>query len=88
MTPYLKGYLEEWQYPPYSGKITNEDIWGRGFFSDNKGAAVMQLFSLLNIKPSIGNFNTEYNVTLLSVSCEETQCEDKSTLLLIITLTN
>ena len=35
----------------------------------------MQLFSLLNIKPSIGNFNTEYNVTLLSVSCEETQCE-------------
>lgn len=69
-----EGVLEEWQYPPYSGKITDEDIWGRGAY-DNKGAAVMQLFSLLNIKSSIGNFNTEYNVTMLSVSCEETQCE-------------
>lgn len=68
-----EGSLKDWQYPPYSGKITNKDIWGRGAY-DNKGAAVMQLFSLLNIKESIGNFNSKYNVTLLSVSCEETQC--------------
>ena len=61
-----EGVLEEWQYPPYSGKITDEDIWGRGAY-DNKGAAVMQLFSLLNIKPSIGNFNT--NITSHCYQC-------------------
>ena len=68
-----EGAEVEWQYPPYSGKITDKDIWGRGAY-DNKGAAVMQLFSLLKIKESIGNFNSSYNITLLSVSCEETQC--------------
>lgn len=68
-----EGPLEKWQYSPYSGEITEKDVWGRGAF-DNKGAAVMQLFSLLNIKETIGNFTAKYNITLLSVSCEETQC--------------
>ena len=68
-----EGPVEEWQYPPYSGAITDDDVWGRGAY-DNKGAAVMQLFSLLDIKNNSNLSNCNYNITLLSVSCEETQC--------------
>ena len=58
---------------PYSGKIENETIYGRGAI-DNKGAALMQLYGILQLTQG-GNFEqSPYNITLLSVSCEETQC--------------
>lgn len=68
-----EGPNEQWDEPPYSGKITDEDIWGRGAY-DNKGAAIMQLFSLLDIKEHFELSKSPYNVTFLAVSCEETQC--------------
>ncbi|MDX2362173.1 MAG: M20/M25/M40 family metallo-hydrolase [Crocinitomicaceae bacterium] len=63
-----------WTYPPYSGFITETDIWGRGAF-DNKGPAIMQLFSLLEFKSNHLGENLNYNITFLAVSCEETLCD-------------
>lgn len=68
------GDLNNWQEPPYSGKITKDEIWGRGAF-DNKGAAIMQLFSILEIANKYKGKELKYNITLLAVSCEETQCD-------------
>ncbi len=57
---------------PFSGEIINGEVYGRGAV-DNKGAAVMQLASILNIFKN-GNFkDSKYNITFLSVSCEEKQ---------------
>lgn len=67
------GDLKKWKEHPYSGKITKNEIWGRGAF-DNKGAAIMQLFSILEIANKYKNEELKYNITMLSVSCEETQC--------------
>ena len=67
------GDLSKWKEPPYSGRITKDEIWGRGAF-DNKGAAIMQLFSILEIANKYKNEELKYNITLLAVSCEETQC--------------
>lgn len=63
-----------WTEPPFSGRITETEIWGRGAF-DNKGAAIMQLFSLLEIRQKYAGTELPYNLTFLAVSCEETQCE-------------
>jgi len=63
-----------WKYPPFSGFITDDEVWGRGAF-DNKGAAIMQLFSLLKFKHLLQNTEIKYNVTFLAASCEETMCE-------------
>ena len=68
-----EGDLSKWEVAPYSGKITSNEIWGRGAWV-NKGAVVMQLFSVLEIATKYKNQDLKYNVTLLSVSCEETQC--------------
>ena len=65
---------KKWSHHPFSGDITEDEIWGRGSF-DNKGAAIMQLASVIEIARSYTNINTKYNVTFLAVSCEETQCE-------------
>ena len=67
------GDLSKWKYPPYSGKITDTEIWGRGSW-DNKGNAIMQLFSLVEIMNKYKGQQLPYNVTFLAVSCEETQC--------------
>ena len=67
------GNLSKWKEPPYSGRITKDEIWGRGAF-DNKGAAIMQLFSIIEIANKYKNEELKYNITLLAVSCEETQC--------------
>lgn len=66
-----------WQYPPFGGVITETEVWGRGAF-DNKGAAIMQLFSLLKFKQNLKDDSVIYNVTFLAVSCEETMCEGGS----------
>lgn len=55
-----------------TGKIIDGEIYGRGAI-DNKGAAVMQLFSILKYMDS-PEFGDKYNVTFLAVSCEESQC--------------
>lgn len=62
-----------WKHPPFSGFIDSTTVWGRGAF-DNKGAAIMQLFSLLKFKKSTVH-PLPFNVTFLSVSCEEDQCD-------------
>lgn len=68
------GEEDKWTHPPYSGEIIGDDIWGRGAF-DNKGAAIMQLASVIEISKQYANTEVPYNVTFLAVSCEETQCE-------------
>ncbi|WP_053069183.1 M20/M25/M40 family metallo-hydrolase [Bizionia psychrotolerans] len=68
------GDLDKWEFPPFSGAITDSEVWGRGAF-DNKGMAIMQLFSVIEIANRFKNKPIKYNVTFLAVSCEETQCE-------------
>ena len=63
----------KWIYPPYSGVIADDQIWGRGSF-DNKGHTIMHLFALLYFKYETGIRYIPYNVSLLAVSCEETMC--------------
>ncbi|MCK5638434.1 MAG: M20/M25/M40 family metallo-hydrolase [Flavobacteriaceae bacterium] len=58
----------------YSGKIVNEKIYGRGAI-DNKGAAVMQLQSIVHLMNDEDLNINAFNVTFLAVSCEETQCK-------------
>ncbi|WP_242404064.1 M20 family metallopeptidase [Formosa agariphila] len=67
------GDIENWEHPPFSGTITDTEIWGRGAF-DNKGNGIMHLFSIIQTLQKYGDKNMPYNVTLLAVSCEETQC--------------
>ena len=66
------GDISEWENEPFSGKIVDGEIWGRGSF-DNKGNALMQLFALLEIKKSNTKYQLPYNITFLAVSSEETQ---------------
>ena len=63
-----------WKYPPFSGEIVDGEIWGRGAF-DNKGAAIVQLASVIQAARSFEKSNIPYNVTFLAVSCEESQCD-------------
>ncbi len=69
-----EGDTANWTYPPYSGMIVDGDIWGRGAF-DNKGPAIMQLFSVIAAAKKYQNYDFPYNVTLLAVSCEENSCD-------------
>ena len=56
------------------GAIRKGIIYGRGAI-DNKGAAMMQLYSIIQFLNNKELKNNPYNITLLSVSCEETQCD-------------
>ncbi|MDW5287507.1 M20 family metallopeptidase [Formosa sp. PL04] len=67
------GDITKWEHGPFSGDITDTEIWGRGAF-DNKGNAIMHLFSVIEILQKYGKNKMPYNVTFLAVSCEETQC--------------
>lgn len=58
---------------PFSGTIENGVIYGRGSI-DNKGAALMQLYGILSLMQDTDLSKSPYNITMLSVSCEETQC--------------
>ena len=62
------------EFNAYSGKIIDGEIYGRGAI-DNKGVAVMHLYGILKFLENSNLEKAAYNVTLLSVSCEETQCE-------------
>lgn len=57
----------------FSGTIENGNVFGRGAI-DNKGAAVMQLSAVVNANQILQKNDLPYNVTFLTVSCEETQC--------------
>lgn len=65
------GNPDEWLYPPYSGAIAEDKIWGRGSV-DNKGLAVIQLLALSSFVPQAQVKDLPYNVSILSVSGEET----------------
>lgn len=67
------GEESQWRYPPSSGKIAEGQVWGRGAF-DNKGVAIMQLHALRQYVELAQNNDLPYNVSLLALSCEETQC--------------
>lgn len=67
-----------WEHPPYKGVITETEVWGRGSH-DNKGTAVMQLFAMLAFRDGsdiyrMGSTKNPFNISFLSVSCEETMC--------------
>ena len=68
------GDKSKWVNEPFSGKIIDGEIWGRGSF-DNKGNAIMQLFSLLEIKKANLDKQLPFNITFLAVSSEEKQTE-------------
>ncbi len=61
----------EYTYPPFSGTIAEGKIWGRGAI-DNKGMAVMQLLGLEYFLDVAAEIDLPFNVTMLSVSGEET----------------
>jgi carboxypeptidase PM20D1 len=65
----------DWTYPPFSGAIYNNKVWGRGAI-DCKGLAVMQLMALASYIDSAKIMDFPYNVTMLSVSGEETNSEN------------
>jgi carboxypeptidase PM20D1 len=61
----------DFTFPPFSGAIYDGMVWGRGAI-DNKGMAVMQLLAMEHFIEIAKNESLPYNVTLLSVSGEET----------------
>ncbi|NMC38167.1 MAG: M20/M25/M40 family metallo-hydrolase [Bacteroidales bacterium] len=65
-----EGATSRWKYPPFSGAIIGDTIWGRGT-ADMKGAAVMQLLAISSFAGEAGKTDLPFNVTLLCVSGEE-----------------
>ena len=47
---------EGWKYPPYSGKIVDEEIWGRGTW-DDKGPTVISIYAIKALMDSGFKFN-------------------------------
>lgn len=64
------GDLNDWDFKPFSGKIENGMIFGRGAI-DMKGMAVMQLEAIARFKANFQNVQQPFNVTILCVSGEE-----------------
>lgn len=60
-----------WRFPPFEGRIAEGRVWGRGAL-DNKGLAAVQFFAIKSILDMAKENDLPYNVTLLSVSGEET----------------
>lgn len=61
----------EWKYPPFSGIIAENAIWGRGAI-DNKGPLVAGLMAILSYIELAKTTDLPFNVTLLAISGEET----------------
>lgn len=68
------GDTTAWRYPPFSGTIAEDMVWGRGAI-DLKGLAVMQLMALSAFADQAGRYDLPYNVTILCVSQEEATAE-------------
>ncbi len=64
------GPEDRWAYPPFSGAIVDDTVWGRGAI-DCKGLGVMQAFAMLEFVGAARRRVLPYNVTLLAVSNEE-----------------
>lgn len=64
------GDYSKWEYPPFSGKIINNSIWGRGAI-DNKGMGIAQFAALAKFAEEHKDSNLPFNVSLLAVSGEE-----------------
>lgn len=64
-----------WLYPPFSGTICDNGIYGRGAI-DCKGLAIIQLLGMLPYAGIAKTNDLPYNVTMLSVSDEETDSEN------------
>ncbi len=62
---------EEFTYPPFAGVIADGKVWGRGAI-DNKGMGVMQLLAMEDYLDLAKDSDLPFNVTMLSVSGEET----------------
>ncbi len=62
---------DNFTFPPFSGAIDRGKVWGRGAI-DNKGMGVMQLLAMERFVELAKQEDLKYNVTLLSVSGEET----------------
>ncbi|MBC7411424.1 MAG: M20/M25/M40 family metallo-hydrolase [Bacteroidia bacterium] len=60
-----------WKHDAFAATIDEDTLYGRGVI-DTKGMAVMQLFALQRIKDSLQLTNSQFNVTLLFLSGEET----------------
>lgn len=58
-------------YPAFSGTIADGEVWGRGAL-DNKGMGVMQLLGMEYFLDIASEVDLPFNITLLSVSGEET----------------
>ncbi len=65
------GDEDGWTYPPFSGKIADGMVWGRGAI-DNKAMGVMQVLAILEYTALARETDLPYNVSLLAVSGEET----------------
>lgn len=59
-----------WRYPPFSGRLVNDTIWGRGCM-DMKGAGLMQLMAVHPFIKTAAQKDLPYNVSVLFVSGEE-----------------
>jgi acetylornithine deacetylase/succinyl-diaminopimelate desuccinylase-like protein len=64
------GNPEAWDFDPFSGKIHNGMIYGRGAI-DMKSMAIMQFMALRKFAENHRKDALQFNVTLLSVSGEE-----------------
>ncbi len=58
---------------PYSGVIDEGYLYGRGAI-DNKGVAVMHFGAISRIKANENYQDSPFNISMLTVSCEEAQC--------------
>ncbi|WP_172798133.1 M20/M25/M40 family metallo-hydrolase [Pontibacter akesuensis] len=67
----VAGNSADWLYPPFSGAVADGMVWGRGAL-DNKGMAIMQLLAVADLVGLAAARDLPYNVTMLSVSSEET----------------
>lgn len=65
------GDSSKWKHGPFSGKIADGAIWGRGSI-DNKGMGAMQFEALLHFVDKAKEFDLPFNVSLVAVSGEET----------------
>ncbi len=59
-----------WTFPPFSGKIHDGYVWGRGAL-DNKAMGVMHLLALADFVALAKAHDLPWNFTMLSVSNEE-----------------
>jgi acetylornithine deacetylase/succinyl-diaminopimelate desuccinylase-like protein len=64
------GNLEDWNFDPFSGRIHQGMIYGRGAI-DMKSMAIMQLMAMKKFSREHNGESIQFNVTLLCVSGEE-----------------